>query len=151
MAATNFNPPVRRAENSLKIFGLTTLVSLITYVIFGFELLLWRGVAFGAALAIGYFLLHPQIRGVRKGDMVMANIWREIDTPQINESYIETAPTVALEDGKANQRIRVQLWDGSQGIVHLTSCGILTLAEGRLVEAEIPKTSPKFTDYAWFK
>lgn len=146
MTATSSNTPLRRLERALLLAGALALLSLIGYVAGLAEVIMWRGIALAVTCGLAYFLLQPTMRGVRAGDLVLANMWREIDTPALSESYLESAPTIALESGRVNQRIRVQLWDGSHGIVLLTHHGLLTHPEGRLVEAEVPRPHTHATD-----
>lgn len=145
----NFNPVLRRAEESLIISGALFIASLLSYAATGLEVLLWRGTALGLAASITYFLFKPRLRGIRKGDMILVSIWREIETPLVSESFIESSPTIAMEDGRTNQKIKVKLWDGSQGVVHITGYGLLTPAEGKLIEAELPVTAPNTNNQTW--
>jgi len=142
------NPVIRRLERTTVILLVGSSISFFSYSFLGEELFLWRGIAFTIAVALLYFLLHPLARGVRKGDVVFVNIWREIDTPTMSDSYLDNVPTIALENGRPNQRIKVQLWDGSHGIVQLLNYGIVTPIEGRLIEAELtPPTTPRSTHF----
>lgn len=130
------NPVLNRIELSVFIFLSVLIISLLTYVVFINELLMWRIIAGGIATSLTTFLLHPQIRGIRNGDIIMVSVLRRIETPTVVESYMEEVPTEALENGRKNHTISVRLWDGSKGTVQILSYGTFSLPEGKLIEVE---------------
>ncbi len=133
-----FNPLMRRVEVTLLILVSISAVSFAGYAVTTNELFMWRSIALGFSVSLLLFLLYPTARGIKRGDVVMVSVWREIETPTITESYIDDLPTIALENGRKNSRIHVQLWDGSKGIVEIESYGFITPAEGKLLETEMP-------------
>jgi len=46
------------------------------------------------------------VRGIKHGDIIMVPLMREINTPLVNDSYMESAPTIALEPGRRKQHIQ---------------------------------------------
>lgn len=136
----NNNPVYKRLEMSLFLFGLFVVFSLLFYAVFVDEILLWRSIAVSFAASMSLFLFYPTLRGVKAGDIVMVPIWKEIETPFLEESYVETIPTIAMKNGRRNQIIEVRLGDGTRGTVKLLHYGIMSFPEGRLIELEKPLT-----------
>ncbi len=127
-----------RIENSTILFLLLTVLSLLIYSYTMSELMLWRALATAVALSISVFVLYPVIRGIKPGDVVMVPVWKEIDTPVMSDSYLDSTPTTALEPGRVNQDIEVLLRDGSKGVVRIMKYGFLSYPEGKLTELENP-------------
>jgi hypothetical protein len=135
---SNNNPVSRRLELSLFLFTLLLVFSLFLYVVFLDELLMWRSVAVALMFALSAFLFYPTFRGIRAGDIIMVPIWKEIETPFMEEAYIDSVPTMAMEAGRRNHVLEVQLGDGSKGLVKILHYGLLSFPEGRLIEIEKP-------------
>jgi hypothetical protein len=135
---SNNNPVSKRLEMSLFLFILFLVFSLSIYAIFYDELLMWRSIAIGLGVALSVFMIYPTFRGVRAGDIIMVPIWKEIETPFLEESYMDSVPTIAMEPGRRNSLIEVQMGNGDKGMVKILHYGILTLPEGRLMEIEKP-------------
>lgn len=134
----NNNPVYKRLEMSLFLFGLLLIISLSSYALFVDEVFMWRSVALSVGASLSMFLFYPTIRGIKSGDVVMVPIWKEIETPFMEESYMDTVPTVAMECGRRNQVIEVRLGDGTSGLVRLLHYGLISFPEGRLIEIEKP-------------
>ena len=136
----NNNPVFKRLEKSLFLFGLLLAFSVFTYSIMMDEVLMWRSIATSFGIGLSMFLFYPTLRGIRAGDIVMVPIWKEIETPLMEESYMESIPTIAMEAGRKNQVIEVRLGDGTRGTVKILHYGVLSFPEGRLIELEKPLT-----------
>jgi hypothetical protein len=134
----NNNPVYKRLEMSFVVFGLSAALSLFSYSVLMDELVMWRGIAVSFGLALSLFIFYPTARGIRPGDIVMVPIWKEIETPFMEESYVESVPTIAMENGRKNHVIEVRLGDGTRGTVKLLHYGIISFPEGRLIELEKP-------------
>lgn len=132
------NPVVKRAEFSIFIFLILLTISLLIYGVTLNEIMMWRIIAFSLAFSISFFTLYPLYRGIRRGDIIFVSVWKEIETPFVSDSYIDTIPSMALESGRRNQSIEVQLGDGSRGIVKVLDYGIIYQPRGRLMEVESP-------------
>jgi len=68
----------------------------------------------------------------------MVPIWKEIETPFMEESYMDSVPAMAMEPGRRNHVIEVQLGDGARGLVKVLHYGLVSFPEGRLIEIEKP-------------
>ncbi|MBN2014213.1 MAG: hypothetical protein JW778_03445 [Candidatus Altiarchaeota archaeon] len=134
----NNNPVYKRLEKSLFLFGLLLVISFLSYFVFMDEVFMWRFFAFGLGASISLFIFYPTIRGIKAGDIVMVPIWKEIETPFMEESYMDSVPTVAMEGGRRNELIEVRLGDGTSGLVKLLHYGLISFPEGRLIEIEKP-------------
>lgn len=135
MISTN-NPISKRLELSLSLFLLSMVFSLSLYAFLTDELLMWRSIALGIGTSLTAFLFHPTIRGIKAGDIIMVPVWKEIETPFMEESYMDSVPTIAMEPGRRNHVIEVQMGDGTRGVVKVLNYGLISLPEGRLVEIE---------------
>jgi len=124
----------KRFEVSLVISLIITAVSLFAFGVSGLNPL--RPIAAGIAISLIVFLLYPEVRGVRKGDLITIPIWREINTPFIRDSFLENTSSIALENGKKNQKIKIRLWDGSEGIAEVLNYGFIKPPGGKLIEAQ---------------
>lgn len=133
------SPFLRQIQAFLMVVIMTLIVSLLGYAMFGESFNLWRSIAIGLAVSLIFLLAYPEIRGVRKGDVVIVPIWREIETPFSSEGFMDNTIAVALESGRRNQKIKVCLWDGSGGTAKIVDYGFITPPEGRLIEAEAPR------------
>ncbi len=134
----NNNPVFKKLEISAFIFGLLLIISLLSYSLLVNELLMWRSIALSVGTSLTVFLFYSSIRGIRAGDVVMVPILKEIETPFMEESYMDTVPAIAMEEGRKNNIIEVRLVDGTRGLVKLLHYGILSFPEGRLMEIEKP-------------
>ncbi|OYT40682.1 MAG: hypothetical protein B6U86_03650 [Candidatus Altiarchaeales archaeon ex4484_43] len=134
----NNNPVSRRLELSLFLFVLLLVFSLSLYAVVADELLMWRSIAISLGISFSTFLFYPTIRGIRMGDIIMVPIWKEIETPFMEESYMDSVPAMAMEPGRRNQVIEVQLGDGTRGLVKILHYGFISFPEGRLIEIEKP-------------
>ena len=134
-----FSPFLRQIQAFLIVIIMTMIVSLLGYAIFGESFNVWRSIAIGLAISLMFLLAYPEIRGVRKGDVVIVPIWREIETPFSSEGFMDNTIAVAVESGRRNQKIKVRLWDGSGGTAKIVDYGFITPPEGQLIEAEAPR------------
>jgi len=123
---------------TLFLFTLLLSLTLLFYSFTGNELWMWRFIALDIAISTTLFITYPYIRGIKAGDIIMICILKEIETPFMEESFMDNIPTIAMEPGRKNQRIEVQLGDGSRGVVMIRSYGLLSYPEGSLVELERP-------------
>jgi len=70
--------------------------------------------AIGAAIITGY--AYPQVRGVRKGDFLVASVHRNVVDPAGNNMVLNEFVTVqALEAGRIGKKIRIALANGALG------------------------------------
>ena len=93
---------------SLLYFGLWPEVTFIELI---------KLIAVGMAISILTSIVYPEIRGIKTGDLVAV----------VNNSIVPIVigkSGIALEQGKRNTKIRVQLSDGSEGL------GIIESYEG---------------------
>jgi len=132
------NPVFKRLELSLFLFILLLIFSLSLYAIAADELLMWRSIAISLGVSLSVFLFYPVIRGIKVGDIIMVPIWKEIETPFMEESYVDSIPAMAMEPGRRNHVIEVQLGDGTRGLVRILHYGFISFPEGRLIEVEKP-------------
>ncbi len=123
---------------SLFLFILLLIFSLSLYAVVADELLMWRAIAISLGISLSVFLFYPTIRGIKAGDIIMVPIWKEIETPFMEESYMDSVPMLAMEPGRRNHVIEVQLGDGAKGLVKVLHYGLLSFPEGRLIEIEKP-------------
>ena len=135
----NFNPFLRHIQAFLIVLIMTLIVCLFGFAIFGEAFNIWRSVAIGLGISLIFLLVYPELRGIRSGDVVMVPIWREIETPFSSEGFMDNTIAIAMENGRRNQKIRVKLWDGSNGTAKILDYGFITPPEGRLLEAEAPR------------
>lgn len=126
---------------TLRVFLLSTAASLISYFIFPMPLL---SLAKLLALSVGMTMLlpviYPHLRGVRKGDAVLA-----INPPQ-RQGMLGAIPMplpfmqlggnfTALDSGRMGSRIRVSMADGTWREAEILSySGFLQPARVRLLE-----------------
>ncbi|HEX55269.1 MAG: hypothetical protein DRO95_02080 [Candidatus Altiarchaeales archaeon] len=132
----NPNPVVKRLEMILFLFILLLSLSLVFYAVTGNELWMWRFIALDIAISSALFIVYPFIRGIRAGDIIMISVLREIETPFMEESFVDNVPTIAIQPGRINQNIEVQFGDGSRGVVKIRNYGIFSFPEGALIELE---------------
>jgi len=133
-----------RIENSTVLFLLLIVLSLLLYSFTMNELLLWRSLAASLALSISLFIFYPIVRGIKAGDIIMVSVWKEIETPLMSDTYLDSTPTTALESGRVNQNIEVLLRDGSRGVVKILKYGFFSYPEGKLIELENPTKDKYF-------
>ncbi|RLI93650.1 MAG: hypothetical protein DRO92_03890 [Candidatus Altiarchaeales archaeon] len=138
------NVVFNRIENSTVLFLLLIVLSLLLYSFTMNELLLWRSLAASLALSISLFIFYPIIRGIKAGDIIMVSVWKEIETPLMSDTYLDSTPTTALESGRVNQNIEVLLRDGSRGVVKILKYGFFSYPEGKLIELENPTKDKYF-------
>jgi hypothetical protein len=70
--------------------------------------------AIGAAVITGY--AYPQLRGVHKGDVLIAQVHRQVLDPTGNKMlFNEFVSVQALEAGRVGKKIRVSLANGAMG------------------------------------
>ncbi len=138
------NTVFNRIEKTAVIFMLLTALSLVFYSSTLNELMLWRALAASLAASLIFFITQPVIRGVREGDIVLVSVWKEIETPVMSETYLDSTPTTAMESGRLNDTIDVMLRDGSKGVVKLIKYGFFSYPEGKLVELENPTKDKYF-------
>ena len=74
----------------------------------------------------------------------MVSVWKEIETPLMSDTYLDSTPTTALESGRVNQNIEVLLRDGSRGVVKILKYGFFSYPEGKLIELENPTKDKYF-------
>ena len=135
----NFNPFLRQIQAFLIVLIMTLIASLSGYAIFGEVFNIWRSLAIGIAISLMFLLTYPELRGIRTGDIITVPIWREIETPFSSEGFMDNTIAIAMEPGRRNHKIRVQLWDGSGGRAKILDYGFVTPPRGRLLEAEAPR------------
>jgi len=123
---------------------LLTVFSLVFYSSTLNELMLWRALAASLAVSMAFFISQPVIRGVREGDIILVSVWKEIETPVMSDTYLDSTPTTAMEPGRLNDTIDVMLRDGSKGVVKLIKYGFFSYPEGKLVELENPTKDKYF-------
>ncbi|MEA1924727.1 MAG: hypothetical protein U9M95_02555 [Candidatus Altiarchaeota archaeon] len=138
------NAVFNRLEKTTVLFMLLTVFSLIFYSSTLNELMLWRALAASMAISLTFFISQPVIRGVREGDIILVSVWKEIETPVMSDTYLDSTPTTAMEPGRLNDTIDVMLRDGSKGVVKLIKYGFLSYPEGKLVELENPTKDKYF-------
>ena len=138
------NVVFNRIENSTVLFLLLIVLSLLLYSFTMNELLLWRSLAASLALSISLFIFYPIVRGIKAGDIIMVSVWKEIETPLMSDTYLDSTPTTALESGRVNQNIEVLLRDGSRGVVKILKYGFFSYPEGKLIELENPTKDKYF-------
>ena len=138
------NTVFNRIEKTAVLFMLLTVFSLFFYSSTLNELMLWRALAASMAVSITFFISQPVIRGVREGDIILVSVWKEIETPVMSDTYLDSTPTTAMEPGRLNDTIDVMLRDGSKGVVKLIKYGFLSYPEGKLVELENPTKDKYF-------
>jgi len=138
------NAVLNRLEKTTVLFMLLTVFSLFFYSTTLNELMLWRALAASLAVSITFFISQPVIRGVREGDIILVSVWKEIETPVMSDTYLDSTPTTAMGHGRMNDTIDVMLRDGSKGVVKLIKYGFLSYPEGKLVELENPTKDKYF-------
>ena len=98
----------------------------------------WKLIAFDLGISIVADYALPQLRGVRKGDQLAANIMRHQHNGDILQSIISSYFVTALENGRLGQKIRVRLANNRTGEGVITSyAGTFTPAQIRLTESEM--------------
>jgi len=138
------NTIFNRIEKTSVLFLLLSVFSLMLYSFTLNELILWRALAASMAVSITFFISQPIVRGVKEGDIVLVSVWKEIETPVMSDTYLDSTPTTALERGRLNDTIDVMLRDGSKGVVKILKYGFFSYPEGKLVELENPTQDKYF-------
>ena len=124
----------------VKLFlGLIACSLLAWALVPGLELLKVLAVAVG--IAVAFPLVYPRVRGVRKGDGLIAI--RANTGPLM---LLNAATCTALDGGKVGDTIGVMLGDGTlaQGVI-AAYAGFITPARVRLTHEMKPKTSDGIT------
>ncbi len=70
-------------------------------------------IALGASILVS--LCYPHVRGVRKGDAIVASVPRAHATAGGMFAFIDSISAVALEGGRLGQKIKVRLGNGRDG------------------------------------
>ena len=73
---------------------------------------LWA-VAIGSSILIAF--VFPYLRGVRKGDKLLASVPRAHSTPAGVYAFVEQTFATALENGRTGQKIKLRLANGRTG------------------------------------
>jgi len=91
-------------------------------------------IAFGGSLLVP--IIHTNLRGIKKGDKV--NVVDETSRfPKF--LFFAISNGVALDNGRANEQIKIELLDGSVGIGTITKYeGFFSNPEVKLLEKSIP-------------
>jgi hypothetical protein len=97
----------------------------------------WKLVAIAVALAIIAAYAWPRVRGVRRGDVLIAFVRRQQQTPFGIASLTEPVFVTALQNGRIKEKIRVQLQNGSlaEGVIE-EYAGTISPPAIRLTETE---------------
>jgi len=98
----------------------------------------WQPLALALGLSIAGGLLYPHARGVKRGDVMIAELARTRHSPQGVMAFVESSPVTALSDGRSGQKIRVLLPNGksAEGIV-IGYAGTFTPSLIRITETEV--------------
>ncbi|MFH0922673.1 MAG: hypothetical protein V1811_01290 [Candidatus Micrarchaeota archaeon] len=76
----------------------------------------WAMIAIATAAAVLTGYAYPQLRGVKKGDVLIAQVHRQVLDPAGNKMlFNEFVSVQALEDGRLGKKIRVSLANGAMG------------------------------------
>jgi hypothetical protein len=124
----------------VKLFlGLIACSLLAWAIIPGLEFL--KVLAVALAVAVAFPLAYPRVRGVRKGDVLIAI--RANTSPLM---ILNATTCTALDNGKVGATIGVALGDGTlaQGTI-VAYAGFITPARVRLVHEMKPRTSDGIT------
>jgi hypothetical protein len=97
----------------------------------------WKLIAIAIAVSIATGYAWPKVRGVRRGDTLMTFVRRHHQTPMGIATFNEPLFVTALENGRTNAKIRVQLQNGSlaEGIIE-EYAGTISPPSIRLTETE---------------
>lgn len=97
----------------------------------------WKLVAIAVALAILAGYAWPRVRGVRRGDVLIAFVRRHQQTPFGVATLSEPVFVTALESGRVGKKIRVNLQNGSlaEGVIE-EYAGTISPPTIRLTETE---------------
>ena len=97
----------------------------------------WQTLALGAGLSILLSLAWPYLRGVRKGDRLVAQMPRTQNTPGGVFAFVDNVIVVALENGYSGRKIKVRIGNGKTGEGIVTSyAGTFTPATIQITETE---------------
>ncbi len=94
----------------------------------------WQSLALGIGLSILLSLAWPHLRGVRKGDRLVAQLPRTQNTPGGVFAFVDNVVVVALENGYSGRKIKVRIGNGKTGE------GIITAYAGTFSPATIQIT-----------
>lgn len=142
---TELKPLLRRVEVSAVVFIVLSIISLIIFALAPFDIDLLKYLSLGLSLSLIVFLVYPYFRGIKKGDYLIANVVREIETPIYLDSYVAEIPVTALKNGKKGSIITVRLPDGTYATARIENYGFIDLPEVQLIEVEISQEESEIT------
>jgi hypothetical protein len=94
-----------------------------------------EAIALGAAIILGF--AYPQLRGIRRGDQMVALVPSRQVMGAAQLDFFSSIPVTALEDGRVGSKIKVQVDHSRRGEGIITAyAGTITPATLRLTETE---------------
>lgn len=82
----------------------------------------WRLVALGVGVSIVWAFAYPHVRGIKKGDSLIALFRRDAGGP-VRSAVLDVLFVTALEDGRVGERIKIVYGNGVHAEAQITSYG----------------------------
>lgn len=122
--------------NLRALFYSFVFFSVISLLLYGFSVIgsstalvktpidsFWKLFALSIAFSLIAGFAYPSLRGVKKGDQLIAFARRESTKGGMFAQFLNSIAVNALESGRLGERIKIRLADGTEGEGIITSYG----------------------------